>query len=178
MDASLMLSSWLDIIRSLDSAAVVWSQNLRAPWLDGVFASVSGLGSISFAFWLGLLFVLVSGKSKGKAGAAIWTAAFVSYNVSGILKAAFKVERPYEILTVEPAVWSTGYAFPSGHTAMAFALATVLSSHFPKFRAGFFLAAAAVGISRIYLGVHYPSDVLGGVLLGLLAGYWICKLIK
>ena len=59
-----------------------------------------------------------------------------------------------------------GYAFPSGHASRAFALATVLSAKYPKKGVLFFVTAATIGFSRIYIGVHYPLDVIAGAILG------------
>ena len=64
-------------------------------------------------------------------------------------------------------------AFPSGHTAYAFAAATVLSNRYPKLRIPFYIGAGLVGLSRIYLGRHYASDVFGGAAVGTVAGVLI-----
>ncbi|MCK4260691.1 MAG: phosphatase PAP2 family protein [Halanaerobiales bacterium] len=61
-------------------------------------------------------------------------------------------------------------SFPSGHTTGAFAVATVLSHQYPKYTPYFYTYSSLVGISRIYTGVHYPSDVLVGAYLGILIG--------
>jgi undecaprenyl-diphosphatase len=68
-------------------------------------------------------------------------------------------------------------AFPSGHTATAFACATVLAWASPRLRIPAFLLAAAIGCSRIYVGVHWPLDVLGGAVLGVLVATALLKLV-
>jgi undecaprenyl-diphosphatase len=69
-------------------------------------------------------------------------------------------------------------SFPSGHTTIAFAAATVLSYYRPRWAPAFFLLAVAIGFSRIYDGVHYPLDVLGGAILGLLVGGIVIALLR
>jgi membrane-associated phospholipid phosphatase len=58
------------------------------------------------------------------------------------------------------------HSFPSGHAATSFAAATVLTAYAPRWWPVWFLLALAVGFSRIYVGVHYPLDVVGGAALG------------
>ena len=57
-------------------------------------------------------------------------------------------------------------SFPSAHTAFAFMMATVLAYRFPRYRVLFFILAVFVGWTRIYLNLHYPTDVIAGGLLG------------
>jgi membrane-associated phospholipid phosphatase len=62
-------------------------------------------------------------------------------------------------------------AFPSGHTCLAFATAEALSLLFPRGRIGFYIIATLVGVERVLEGAHYPSDAVGGAILGM-AGAW------
>lgn len=86
--------------------------------------------------------------------------------VAYILKALFDRPRPYEVLDLEPLVSSLGSSFPSAHTATAFALLI------PFWRASKVVAlfwgifALLIGLARVYEGVHFPSDIAGGIFLG------------
>jgi undecaprenyl-diphosphatase len=69
-------------------------------------------------------------------------------------------------------------SFPSGHAATSFAAATILSFAFPKAAPVFFVLAAAVAYSRVYVGVHYPLDVIAGAALGVLVATALLRLAK
>ena len=84
---------------------------------------------------------------------------------------------PNEVFILTP---TNGYSFPSGHTSIAFATATSLTLAYKKWyiTVPAYMWAGAVGYSRIYLGKHYPTDVLGGMLVGAgssYLGHWINK---
>jgi undecaprenyl-diphosphatase len=86
------------------------------------------------------------------------------------LKTVFDVERPsMRYAEPKPLVHAPiDGSFPSGHAATSFAAATVLTFARPRWAPAFFLLALAIGFSRVYVGVHYPLDVVGGAVLGIL----------
>ena len=86
--------------------------------------------------------------------------------------------RPFEALEGVRQLfpYDSGGSFPSGHAAFTFALAAAVSFYYPKTSILFFLAALNIGLARVTAGVHWPSDILGGALLGV-GAVWLSKLI-
>lgn len=85
------------------------------------------------------------------------------------LKKLFKRQRPCDIFNnfnafVEP---SDKFSLPSGHTTAAFLMASLLANFYPEIAGIVYLWASTVGLSRVLLGVHYPTDIIAGALLGL-----------
>ncbi len=72
----------------------------------------------------------------------------------------------------------TEWSFPSGHSAFFFAMAMVIYLYNRKWGAWFFIAAILMNISRIVAGVHYPSDILGGAIVGIVIGYLTSRLAE
>ena len=102
---------------------------------------------------------------------AAYTAAAILFNTASttLLKNVVKRERPYNTYTgIFPDKIESDYAFPSGHTSSAFATATSLAIATKKWYVAVpaFAWSASVGYSRIYLGQHYPSDVIMGAIVG------------
>jgi undecaprenyl-diphosphatase len=120
--------------------------------------------------WIVLALVLCWGYRRWGALALTVVAIALADVSATALKALTDRERPplryAEPKTLVP-VPHDG-SFPSGHAATSFAAATILAFAFPRFRLLLFTLAAAIAFSRIYVGVHYPLDAVGGAVLGVL----------
>jgi undecaprenyl-diphosphatase len=139
----------------------------RAGWLNPVFEGLSYAGRLGL-LWVGIALVLCALYRRwGTLGLTIVAVALADWSSVG-LKALFDRERPqFRYTEPEPLLRSAhDGAFPSGHAATSFAGATVLSFAFPKRAPFLYVLAAAVAFSRVYVGVHYPLDIVGGALLG------------
>ena len=92
--------------------------------------------------------------------------------ITRLLKIFFSRPRPPKVIPdweVVGPILKYG-SFPSGHTLVAFLTACYLSRIYPRLGKGFYILAYGVGFSRIYLGVHFPTDVIGGGVMGYLVG--------
>jgi undecaprenyl-diphosphatase len=150
----------------------------RTGWLNPVFEGLSYAGRLGL-LWIAIALVLCSLYRRwGVLGLTIIAVALADWSAMG-LKALFDRERPpLRYAEPDPLVRTPhDGSFPSGHAATSFAAATILSFAFPPFAPLLFALAAAVAWSRVYVGVHYPLDILGGALLGVLIALGIRFLV-
>lgn len=105
-----------------------------------------------------------------------FVSAFIArFGVTELIRFFYNRPRPFEALDgVRQLVDHVGGgSFPSGHAAFTFALATAAAFYYPKTSILFFLAVFSIGIGRIAAGIHWPSDILGGAIIGIVMAWFL-----
>ncbi len=165
----------LDFLRELDGNILLFIQEyLRQPWMDGFWKAITHLGDAGF-FWIVTAAVLLIWKKTRKAGFSASLALVIGALITNVtLKNLVARVRPYEVVPDLMCIIEKqhSFSFPSGHTCASFAAAFALYKTLPR-RWGIacLVLAALISLSRLYVGVHYPSDVLAGAAVGIFAGW-------
>lgn len=172
----------VEMLLNLDGNILLWIQEyLRNDFLTPIMTFITSLGNAGI-IWILITVVLLFPKKTRKVGILSACALLGSLVVNNvILKNLVARIRPYEVvdglhLLIEKQVdWS----FPSGHTGSSFASAVVLYKNLPKkYGVMALILASLIAFSRLYVGVHYPSDVLAAVITGSIIGYIVDKIGK
>lgn len=128
---------------------------------------------------LGCLYLVVRQGSKGRwcAGILVGTVVILDQLSSHFLKETIGRLRPFDVLgDVFQLVGSGGGSFPSNHAMNNAAAAVILSHFYPSLRPLWWTIAGVMAFSRVYCGVHYPSDVVGGIVIGSAVGWAVIQL--
>jgi undecaprenyl-diphosphatase len=147
---------------------VLLNQKWVNPVLDTVMPFITDFDHWRVPLVLVLLFALARGKTEARVGIlfAILAVAVADQASSSGIKPLFERARPFQVVEgTRQLVGAYDYSFPSSHAANTFAAGMFLAVRFARLR-WLLILPAVVSYSRIYVGVHYPLDVLGGAALG------------
>lgn len=154
-------------------------KHIHNPFLDRIIPFITSLGNLGL-IWIIICIVLIASKKYRKAGIiAIYSLIITTVLGEFLLKNLVARQRPFinipniNLLINEP----TSYSFPSGHTGSSFAAAfTFIKMIDNKILViPLVLLACGIAFSRLYLIVHYPTDILGGIILGLISSLLASK---
>jgi len=161
----------ISLIQKFDSSILLQiKDNMHGPIMDKIMVISTYLGNGGL-IWIIIATLLIINKKYRKIGFMALLALILSTILGDeILKNVVKRIRPSADISVVNLLISKplSYSFPSGHTTSSFAVAGVLSKYFKNYALEFFSLASLIAFSRLYLYVHYPTDVLAGIVLGLL----------
>ena len=162
----------MDYLTQTEGAVLLWIQQwLRCDWLNGPVTAFSTLGNAGM-MWLVLCAIMLLFRRTRKAGALGLASLAMGFLLcNGLLKPLLHRTRPWLVVEGLKNMVMPGdaHSFPSGHTCAAFAAACTWRKQLPSRWMGKIAVCAAVlmGLSRLYLGVHFPTDVLAGALVGM-----------
>lgn len=155
--------------------------SVRMPVLDTIFLFITRLGDAG-VIWIALGLALCLPKKTRKTGVTVLLALLLMLVVNDlILKNIVARTRPYEVIEGLQSLDGVkrDYSFPSGHTASSFAAVGVMLQRLDKkWSIPALILAILIAFSRLYVGVHYPSDVLGGLVVGVLLSLLAVYLVR
>lgn len=156
-------------------------QNIRTPLLDEIMVFITKMGDLSFV-WILMSALLIFYPKTRKTGIVVLVSLLVNFLLCNIiLKNLVQRIRPFDVNTTIGIIIPkpTDFSFPSGHTSAGFTVAAALfCEHKKTIRIAALILAAVIAFSRLYLYVHYPTDVIGGIVIGIFSGYCGSKMIN
>lgn len=150
-----------------------WIQeNIVCSWLTPIMQTVTELGNMGLIWVLVTVALLIFPQTR-KYGLISALALIINALVcNGLLKSIFARPRPFTVTDIQLLIPPPGgYSFPSGHTSSSFAAATSLCFWNKKAGIVGIILASLIAFSRMYFFVHYPTDVLCGLILGIAAAF-------
>jgi len=140
-------------------------------FLDRLMAFVSHIGNGYLYPIVGVFVSIIDFAATKMLFPVALTSFAIELSIYGVVKLKFRRTRPCNLIegVRNLTKMQDKFSFPSGHAAAAFLMATVLRYYYPHLTIPLYLIASAIGISRIYNGLHFPSDVLVGGILGFIS---------
>lgn len=170
----------MESLRTIEFSILNWIQiNLRGDLLDAFFSRFTALCNHG-ELWVALAVVLLVWKKHRKTGLCLGVGQLTNLVITNLtLKPLLGRIRPFAINTAVELLIAMprDASFPSGHTACSFAAAAALKTAGSPLWKPALLVAVLMGFSRVYLYVHWPTDILGGVLVGWFAGWSGARLV-
>lgn len=172
----------LHMLWQIDGGILIWIQeNIRNDVLTPIMKFITTTGNKGM-IWILIAVALCCFVKTRKTGILMGCSLLGSLMINNlILKNLVACTRPYEVLDGLHLMIAkaTDLSFPSGHTGSSFAAAVVMFLMLPrKYGVPALIYAFLMGCSRLYVGVHYPSDVLCGGIIGTLIGWGVCTVYK
>lgn len=168
-------------IMEWDQELLLWIQeNLRTEWLSPIVMLITHLGDAGI-IWIAIILCLLIFKATRKEGFLCACSLLLVIFINMILKNMIARMRPYEVVEGLHRIIEaqSDSSFPSGHTECSFATGVVLLMRLPK-RYGIpaIVLAVLISLSRLYVGVHYPTDVIAAALIGTVTAVFVCKMAE
>lgn len=165
-----------DFLYSIDVAVFRFcNQSISCLPLDHFFGMITNVNNWMIAYIIIAGILLIKGGKKERVALLLTLIMIAMTDQFGykVLKEFFHRPRPFQALqgVLLPSGEAGTYSFPSNHALNNFAIATLFSILYPGYRYALFITASLIAFSRVYLGVHYPSDIIGGALIGSSFGY-------
>ncbi len=158
------MSNLVRAVDKMDQKLYIALHQIRSDSMNRIINFFTNIGGVRFQSFL--VFVLLIMPATRAIGLTLAIIQITVTIVIQILKSAIARVRPYHALAgIKVLKIEKDYSFPSGHSAAAFATAITLGRFFPAFSLVFLGIAVLIGCSRVYIGVHYPSDVIAGSLI-------------
>lgn len=164
----------INTIKTIDERILVRISKLHRPLLNKIMVAATIAGNTGTIWLLIAVPMLLNQSARNKGIKLVLSLLLTGFVGEIIIKRLVGRMRPSKAIEQEKLLIKKPitYSFPSGHTSSSFAAALTISLNYPNFTIPVFFLAGTISFSRLYLRVHYPSDILAGAALGV-----ICSLI-